>query len=443
MQMENESDDDFLVHMFPGDSKWVKDFRGQIWRLNNYCRRYKGAIGCILLTGETGVGKNYTGRAISAHSQWLTLTDDERRDTFYDKQGRITLPQAAIVDRLLYKEHLTRRGGAIQRVPRMATVLGPQLVDELAASELFGHCKNSFTGAQEDHPGVFGDSAVDDVLLDEIGDLSSRVQAKLLQFIETRTFRPVGGLAANEKTSEHRLLLATNRSLDLLVSSGDFREDLYWRIQGYRIHIPPLRERRDTMSELVYAMLASVNQMHRGDEQIRPSLNPNEDQYSLLPRKDWPTPHPHSSTWVTQLTNDDLQWCQEYDWPGNVRELRQRLELYVFYNGQRRLRDVMPPQRPFDSPAVPSMSAASVDSIIGAAVQRHLDEMLQGARRRLVSQKLCSRTFSELSRMPFINSKTTGDSPRSNCRSFFRTCAMPRQRSAGGGRVMTMEPMID
>jgi DNA-binding NtrC family response regulator len=378
MRHKSEIEDDFLMHVFPGASQWAKDFRQQIWQLNNYCRLHKGAIGCVLLTGESGVGKNYTGRAISAHSQWLTLTDDERRATFYDKAGRIVLPPASLVDRLLFKEHLPQRGAKIQRVPRLATVLGPQLVDDLAASELFGHRQHSFTGAAEHHPGVFGDTAVDDVLLDEIGDLSLKVQAKLLQFIETRTFRPVGGLAAHEATSEHRLLLATNRPLEHWVAMGHFREDFYWRIQGYRIDIPPLRNRRDSMPDLVRSMLASVNQTHRGDQQARPSLDPDEDEYSLLPREDWPTSHPHASTWVTVLTDDDLQWCHDYDWPGNVRELRQRLEQYVFHNGRRRIRDVMPPQRPFHVQSSQQTNVQGIESIIGSAVHRHLDDILQG-----------------------------------------------------------------
>src|SRR5262249_16918472 len=106
------------------------------------------------------------------------------------------------------------------------------------------HQKDSFTGANTDHPGIFGDAAVDDILLDEIGDLSLRVKSKLLQFLENRTYRPIGGIARDERTSEHRVFLATNRPLEDLVQSGDFREALFWRIQGYRIHLPPLRDRR-------------------------------------------------------------------------------------------------------------------------------------------------------------------------------------------------------
>jgi sigma54-dependent transcription regulator len=166
------TEDDYLLHVFPGNSDSAVQFREEILRLNLYCKRFKGAINCILLTGETGVGKNYTARAISAHSQWLTLADDERRDVFYDRNGRITIAPTTLIERLLFKDHLAGRGSKPQRVPRLSTVLGPQLADDLAGSELFGHRKHAFTGAQDDHPGIFGDSAVDDVLLDEIADLS-------------------------------------------------------------------------------------------------------------------------------------------------------------------------------------------------------------------------------------------------------------------------------
>lgn len=377
----NRPTDDFLCHVFPGDSSASVRFREEIETLNLYCHRYKGAIGCILITGASGVGKNYTARAISAHSQWLTLTDDERRQLYYDKTtGTITLPPVTLIDRLLFKEHLVKRSSVPQRVLRLATVLGPQLVDDLADSELFGHKKHSFTGAEHDHPGIFGDSAVDDVLLDEIGDLSPKVQAKLLQFIETRTFRPVGGVSADECTSEHRLFLATNRSLEERVQSGLFREDLYWRIQGYQITIPPLRQRKDTIRQLAHSILRSVNQRHRGDEQIGPSLDLIADRYCLLPQTQWIESKPQRSNWVIRLEEEDLEWCESHDWPGNVRELRHRLELYVFRNGHSRLRNILPDPpapRPPTTEMLTGLSVAPVQLVV-AAVHDYLIKVLDG-----------------------------------------------------------------
>src|SRR2546430_2221642 len=106
---------DFLVHVFPGSSATMRQFHAQVQKLNHYCQRYKGAIPCVLLTGDTGVGKNYTARAISAHSQWLTLTEDERRELYYDETGRISFPPTKLVEQLLWKEHRSDRSGKPQR----------------------------------------------------------------------------------------------------------------------------------------------------------------------------------------------------------------------------------------------------------------------------------------------------------------------------------------
>src|SRR5881396_3378482 len=83
---------DFLIHVFPGASPTMRSFRAEVLQLNLYSQRYKGAINSVLLTGDTGVGKNYTARAISAHSQWLTLTEDERRELYYNSSGQIAFP---------------------------------------------------------------------------------------------------------------------------------------------------------------------------------------------------------------------------------------------------------------------------------------------------------------------------------------------------------------
>jgi DNA-binding NtrC family response regulator len=330
--------DDFLPHVFPGTSAVMDRFRDDIDRLNRYCLRFKGAIGCVLVTGETGVGKNFAVRGISAHSAWLTLTEDEKRELGYcDARGAIRLPATELVRHLLMKDHRPERSKAPVRVPRLATVLVPQLTGELFGSELFGHKKGSFTGASEPHDGIFGDSSVDDVFLDEIGDLSPELQAKLLQVVETRTFRPVGGQARDEGVSEHRIFVATNKVLEELVCEGRFREDLYWRVQGHRITIPPLRDRRDIVRELAESILCSVNQEQRGPRRTGPSLSPEEDRYCLLPPNEWEGGRPQAANWVEQFEPEDLEVLQRHDWPGNVRELRQCLELYVYHNGHRRL----------------------------------------------------------------------------------------------------------
>jgi transcriptional regulator with GAF, ATPase, and Fis domain len=372
--------DDFLVHVFPGRSAAMESFRTTVQKMNRYCHLYKGGVGCVLLTGETGVGKNFTVQAISAHSQWLTLTDDQKVEEGYYRQGRIALPPTELVKRLLVKEHRENRTRTTV-TQRLATVLGPQLTDDLAGSELFGHKKGAFTGAIEDHPGIFGDKSVDDIFLDEIGDLPSGIQAKLLQVVESRTFRPVGGRAGHEDSSEHRLFLATNQCLEELVKGRTFREDLYWRIQKHRIEVPPLRERRDTIVDLARSILESVNHEQRGPESICPGrpLDPEEQRYCILEKEAQGHEQPQWSNWVVRFEPEDVRWMQEYVWPGNIRELRQRLELFVYHNGHRRLTEVMPiycrfsPQTGEPTTSIASDPQALVDRALDVYLQAVLD----------------------------------------------------------------------
>ena len=323
-----EQSDDFLRHVFAGQSDAQREFRNDVFRLNDYCRQHVGFKPSLLLTGEPGVGKSYTARAISAHSQWLIMPDDEKQRLYY-RDGKVCLSPEPLIEKLLIGH-------------RLATVLGPQLAGDLTASELFGHVKGAFTGADKKHAGVFGDESSKDIFLDEIADLSQLVQAQLLQVIEYRTFRPVGGLAKDECESSHRLMLATNKPLAKLVGENKFRRDLYDRIQGYQIKIPSLRDRRDSIIELVNSMLDAVNSRHRGPQGFRPQF-PNEDfRYRKARPEDMPTEKDLVSNWITVLSDEDLEFCQTYEWPGNIRELKHRLDLYVFHEGKRRLRDVMP-----------------------------------------------------------------------------------------------------
>src|SRR5262249_30764159 len=123
--------------------------------------------------------------------------------------------------------------------------IAPELVD----SELFGHCKGAFTGAERDHPGFFQQADEGTLFLDEIGELSPEIQAKLLRVVEGKRIRPVG--ATSDVQVDVRIIAATNRNLEREVEAGRFRRDLYFRLEGLQIPVPPLREHKEDIPELV------------------------------------------------------------------------------------------------------------------------------------------------------------------------------------------------
>ena len=169
------------------------------------------------------------------------------------------------------------------------------LSGNLLQSELFGHVKGAFTGAYNDKAGIFERADQGTVFLDEISNVSREVQAKLLRFIETREFLPLGG--ASPRKVDIRLILATNRDLDEMVSEGSFREDFYYRIFVYPIVMPPLRDRKIDILPIAYHFLKQFN-------------------YSM--GKD-----------IKAFDNDAVSWLTEHDWPGNVRQLRNVIERAV------------------------------------------------------------------------------------------------------------------
>src|SRR5216683_2750872 len=137
----------------------------------------------------------------------------------------------------------TRRDGPLVGVNRAA--IAPTLLE----SELFGHCKGAFSGALHDHPGLFQQADDGTLFLDEVGELSLECQAKLLRVIEGKGIRPVGGTA--EIQVDVRTIAATHRDLDALVQAGRFRADLFFRLQGLQIRVPPLREHIEDIADLV------------------------------------------------------------------------------------------------------------------------------------------------------------------------------------------------
>jgi len=205
----------------------------------------------VLIVGESGVGKELVARALHRRSE-------RARETF------LPVDCAAIPA-------------------------------ELIESELFGHERGAFTGAQARKPGKFELAHKGTLFLDEIGEVPLGVQAKLLRALETRTFMRVGG--TEEITVDVRVLAATNRNLEEMSREGKFRADLYYRLNVVTLEIPPLRERRDDIPLLATAFLEQFAREH-----------------------DRPVP---------VLTPEALQVLKAAPWPGNVRELRNLMQSLV------------------------------------------------------------------------------------------------------------------
>jgi two-component system, NtrC family, response regulator AtoC len=203
----------------------------------------------ILIVGETGVGKDVLARFIHERSARA-------------KRPMIALNCAA-------------------------------LSDSLAESELFGHEKGAFTGAQQARPGLFESASGGTVFLDEIGELPLTTQAKLLRALESGEIQRLG--SSKTLKIDVRFVSATNRDLEKSSAEGKFRQDLYFRVNGITLNVPPLRERVSEIAELAARFLAAASK-----------------QAGLAK-----TP---------ELSGDALRALEGYAWPGNVRELRYVME---------------------------------------------------------------------------------------------------------------------
>ena len=217
-------------------------------RVKKLCEKIAPTDSSVLIQGETGTGKELVARRI------------------HDLSPRANMPFVAV------------NCGA--------------LAEHLVESELFGHGKGAYTGADKSRKGLIEVANGGTLFLDEFGELDKGMQVKLLRFLESGEVRRVG-----ENEAFHvdvRIVCATNRDLKKMVSEGTFREDLYFRINTIEMSLPPLRERKDDIAELARTLIGRY-----------------------LKRRDVPE---------TMLSPEAINVLKNYDWPGNVRELANALE---------------------------------------------------------------------------------------------------------------------
>jgi two-component system response regulator AtoC len=212
-------------------------------------RRAAAGEAKVLITGESGVGKDLIARTVHVHSPRA--------------QGPFIAVNCA------------------------------GLTETLLESELFGHVKGSFTGAYRDKPGKLQLAHRGTLFLDEVGEMSLRMQALLLRFLETGEIQSVGSHSSSSFANV-RVIAATNRNLAERVSAGEFREDLLYRLRVIHVHVPPLRERREDVPVLIEHMLK------RSRRQVG-------------------------------ISDEAMQVLQRYRWPGNVRELQNVIEQALWF----------------------------------------------------------------------------------------------------------------
>src|SRR5687768_2959486 len=198
--------------------------------------------------------------------------------------------------------------------------------ETLLESELFGHVRGSFTGAYRDKPGLVRQADHGTLFLDELGEMSLRMQAVLLRFAETGEIQPIGSDSVTGRT-DVRLITATNRDLRKQIEAGQFREDLYYRLNVIQIAVPPLRQRGEDVLLLLRYYLQRASEAHR------------------LP--------------IPELTQDAERVLLEYSWPGNIRELKNMTErLVVRAHNTAIAPDDLPRETRVDSPTTVAVSAA-------------------------------------------------------------------------------------
>ncbi len=226
--------------------------------------------GKVLITGESGVGKELVARSIGA----LSL----RADAPFVPVNCAGIPET------------------------------------LLESELFGHVKGSFTGAYRDKPGKLEMAANGTIFLDEIGEMTLRMQGLLLRYLETGEIQTVGADRV-AMSSNTRVIAATNRVLRDLIAQGQFREDLFYRLNVIHLVVPPLRERREDIPLLVDHFLQTLVAKNGGNGNGRNGTGASPGTaYGAI---------------VRSISPQAVQTLTEYSWPGNVRQLQNALEKLV------------------------------------------------------------------------------------------------------------------
>ena len=254
------------------------------------------------------------GELIGTSLAILELTDEIERIALSD--AKILVTGESGVGKELVASAIHRRSARATRP--LVTVNCAGLPETLLESELFGHVKGSFTGAYRDKIGKLELADGGTVFLDEIGEMTPRMQGLLLRFMETGELQKVGTDRVTMRV-DVRVIAATNRNLREMITQGTFREDLFYRLNVIHLTVPPLRERREDIPPLIEHFLAQFS---------RANGNGNGNGHS-----------------AKALAPDTMRLMCEYSWPGNVRELENVIERLVVTG---RSESILPEELPME-----------------------------------------------------------------------------------------------
>ena len=239
------------------------------------------------------------GNVLIVGNQTLVISSEKMKDLLETVDKAAQAPISVVINgetgvgKELIAEAIHRRGPR-EKAP-LIKINCAALPEHLLESELFGHAKGAFSGAVKDKKGLFEEAADGTVFLDEIGEMPASLQVKMLRVLQEKTFRRVGDVV--ERQFKARVLAATNRDLEDMVKEGTFREDLFYRLNGLTLFVPPLRERR---SEIQYLAELFI-----------------QEAALQIGRR------------VDGVSQTAMEGIQSYAWPGNVRELKNAIERAV------------------------------------------------------------------------------------------------------------------
>ncbi len=289
--LASENDDDFNYNLEVTDESKTVSSSPLMQDVYHLAKKVAASDATVLILGETGTGKEVISTAIH---QWSRRSD---------------------------KPMIKVNCGAIP--------------DNLLESELFGYEKGAFTGAASSKPGRFEIADGGTVFLDEIGDISPQLQVKLLRVLQEKTFERLGGVRS--VSVNVRIIAATNRNLKEAVSRGEFREDLYYRLNVVPIQLPPLRERKEDIEHLVNTFLKSSAGISGGA--------------------------------VKTMSPGTMKYLKDYNWPGNIRELENIVErCVVITEGNIIEPDCLPPEIISYVPESKDAGAAENTGITGKGI---------------------------------------------------------------------------